>query len=287
MGVLHTLRFIVRHPIGGKHPVRALVDWARWQVGSRIAPGPIVVPWIAGTRLVVTPGMTGATGNIYVGLHEAEDMAFALHYLRPGDLMVDVGANVGSYTVLAAGAAGARVIACEPVPTTFAALATNVAVNALGDRVELQPVGVGASAGELVMTAGGDTTNHVLRDGERADETVRVVVKRLDDIVGDRAPALVKVDVEGFEREVLSGGGATLTRCGAAIVEVSQHHAEVLAMLARCGLTPVSYALETRRLEPRSGLEPARGNTLFVRDLAEARQRVTSARRFDVKGQAI
>jgi hypothetical protein len=49
-----------------------------------------------------TSGMTGATGNLYVGLHEFEEMAFLLHFLRPGDLFADVGANVGSYTILAA-----------------------------------------------------------------------------------------------------------------------------------------------------------------------------------------
>lgn len=47
--------------------------------------------------------MTGATGNWYCGLQEYEDMSFVLHALRPGDLFVDVGANIGSYSILAAG----------------------------------------------------------------------------------------------------------------------------------------------------------------------------------------
>lgn len=57
--------------------------------------------------------MTGATGNIYVGLHEFEDMAFLLHVLRRTDLFVDVGANIGSYTILAGGAAGAKLLLNE------------------------------------------------------------------------------------------------------------------------------------------------------------------------------
>lgn len=56
--------------------------------------------WIEGARLMVRNGMTGATGNIYCGLHEFTDMSFVLHLLRPDDLFVDVGANIGSYTVL-------------------------------------------------------------------------------------------------------------------------------------------------------------------------------------------
>ena len=42
--------------------------------------------WIKGSKLIVRNGMTGATGNIYCGLHEFADMGFVLHLLRPGDL---------------------------------------------------------------------------------------------------------------------------------------------------------------------------------------------------------
>ena len=93
----------------------------RWQVGSRLLPLGSTLPYVGDTRLFVTRGMTGATGNWYCGLHEVDEMGFVLHALRPGDLFVDVGANIGSYTVLAAGAVGADAIAVEPVPTTFTA----------------------------------------------------------------------------------------------------------------------------------------------------------------------
>jgi hypothetical protein len=51
--------------------------------------------------------MKGAAHFIYPGVCEFEEMAFVLHYARPTDLFVDVGANIGAYTVLAAGASGA------------------------------------------------------------------------------------------------------------------------------------------------------------------------------------
>jgi Met-10+ like-protein len=87
--------------------------------------------------------MHGATGNIYCGLHEFAEMAFTLHLLRPGDLFADIGANVGSYTVLAAGVCGARVVAVEPGPAAGAALAKNIALNRLGDRVSVAAVALG------------------------------------------------------------------------------------------------------------------------------------------------
>ncbi|MFO0750945.1 MAG: FkbM family methyltransferase [Myxococcota bacterium] len=287
MGVLDTLRFIVRHPLAGKHPVRSVLDWARWQVGSRLVPGPVVVPFVGQTRLVVTRGMTGATGNIYCGLHELEDMAFALHYLRPDEVFADVGANVGSYTILAAGAAHALVHAFEPVPITFAALETNVRVNGLGARTVLQRFGVGDAPGELVMTSEGDTVNHILRPGESAPNTVRVLVRRLDDLLAGVVPALVKVDVEGYEYQVLVGGESTFAQCGAAIIEVSQHHDEVLGLIRQAGLEPVDYDPFTRTLIPLPGLNSARGNTIVVRDREAAQARVRAAQRFAVKRELV
>src|SRR5947209_1032427 len=100
--VLKTWGFLWRHPIASRNRPAALARWLRWQVGARILNGQAVVPFVQGSRLLVRRGMTGATGNIYTGLHEFEEMAFTLHLLRPGELFVDVGANVGVYTVLAA-----------------------------------------------------------------------------------------------------------------------------------------------------------------------------------------
>jgi hypothetical protein len=100
MGLMQTARFIRRHPLTRNAPVAAIVRFAGWQVASRMRTE-IVVDWIGGAKLAVRRGMTGATGNIYCGLHEFAEMGFLLHLLRPGDVFVDVGANVGSYTVLA------------------------------------------------------------------------------------------------------------------------------------------------------------------------------------------
>ncbi len=100
--LIDTLSFILRHPIAGRTRVRSLMRYADWQIRSRRM-SEVVVPWIGDTRLVARSGMSGATGNIYCGLHEYAEMAFTLHMLRPGDLFCDAGANIGSYSVLASG----------------------------------------------------------------------------------------------------------------------------------------------------------------------------------------
>jgi len=80
--------------------------------------------------------MHGATGNIYVGLHEFEQMAFLLHCLRSEDIFIDVGANVGSYTVLASAAVGAKTIAFEPIESEYNGLMANIELNGIAHLVD-------------------------------------------------------------------------------------------------------------------------------------------------------
>jgi FkbM family methyltransferase len=181
--IVRTGRFIASHPLTRDRKLAAFARFARWQVESRLR-SEVVVPWVAGTRLAVRRGMHGATGNIYCGLHEFTEMAFILHLLRAGDLFADIGANVGSYTVLAAGVRGARVVAVEPGCAARVALAQNIALNRLGDRVSVQAVALGASVGRLAFSTGQDTTNHRLEQKGRggpagaADHRRRVVRRR-------------------------------------------------------------------------------------------------------------
>jgi hypothetical protein len=59
-----------------------------------------VYPYIGETSFIASPGMAGIVGNIYTGLEDFEEQGFLLHIIRKDDLFVDVGANVGGYTLL-------------------------------------------------------------------------------------------------------------------------------------------------------------------------------------------
>ncbi len=94
-------RFISEHLLTRDHQLAAWLRFIRWQIGSRLLKHPLIIPWVGPTKLIIERGMVGATGNLYCGLHEFDDMGFVLHFLRPDDLFLDIGANVGTYTVLA------------------------------------------------------------------------------------------------------------------------------------------------------------------------------------------
>lgn len=295
-GPLQTLRFIIDHPLGGQRPLESIVRYLRWQVASRLSLGPVAVDFVNDARLLVRPGMTGATGNVYVGLHEFQDMAFLLHALRPEDLFVDVGANVGSYTVLAAKAIGSQVVAFEPVASAFAALRDNVQLNGIDARVDARNCCVGSSPGVLQMTSGLDSMNHVLGVGEVHEASAEVQVVRLDDALAGRHPFLIKMDVEGYEHEVLRGATQTLSdpKLDCIIMEINasgqryaRSEAELEALVRSHGFEAYSYTPSTRQLAPAPAGATHGDNAIFVRNRARVEQRLRDAPSFHVLGMAI
>jgi FkbM family methyltransferase len=223
-------------------------------------------------------------------------MAFVLHLLRRDDVFVDVGANVGVYTILAA-AVGARSISIEPIKQAFDQLMLNIHLNGICDRVDARRVGVGSKKGTLKFTAALDTTNHVV-DGEEtiATSVCEVSVDTLDGVVAAADPVLVKIDVEGFETEVIAGAEDVLSRESllAVIIELNgsarrynHDEADVYRRMVGYGFAPYAYDPYQRSLKELKGKNQGAGNTLFVRDAATVRMRLQAAPAFTVLGESL
>jgi FkbM family methyltransferase len=234
-------------------------------VGGLLRRDERIVPFVDGARLLLGRGMTGATQNLYCGLADYSEMAFLLHLLRPHELFVDVGANVGVYTILAAAAAGADVVCFEPQDAAFAALQKNIRLNKVGPRVRALKAAAAAADGSLWLSEPRGPETRVARAGDERHAEVQAVT--LVGALGGRAPRLIKVDVEGFEIEVLRGAGRTLAdpELLGLIVEVNGSSA-VVATLAGHGFRPVVYEPQSRGLNPLSAVDPSHVNTVFVRD---------------------
>ena len=274
-GIASLLRFIWNHPLNRADRFGAIGRLARWQVAARIAPGPLVFPFAEETFLLASKGMTGATGNYYCGLHEIDDMGFVLHALRPNDLFLDVGSNIGSYTVLAAGAVGSRAIAVEPIPATFENLRRNVFLNGLEDCVQLVCKGLGSSDGELRFTSDLDSENRVAADAESFG-CITVPVTTIDQLCSEAVPAVIKIDVEGFESQVIAGASKTLSADAllAVVMETNGSGArygmsdQVLTVeMRRFGFIPCGYDAITREIAVE--VQRLAGNTI----LCETRRR--------------
>lgn len=283
--ILPTLQFIAQHPLSSRRPLRAYWRYARWQVESRLREE-VVFNWIEGSKLVARKGMTGATGNIYCGLHEFVDMAFLLHLLRPGDLFVDVGANIGSYTILASAVCGARSIAIEPDPGTVQSLKRNIEENAIGDRVTIIEAAVGASAGTVRFTIGRDTTNRVATDIDGVTREVKVCT--LDEISTNELPVLIKMDVEGYEPQVVAGASDALMKPSLAAVIAETANPTIRSVLENCGFVCATYLPFERSIVPHDSSCNAASsqNALFVRP-DQVKERLETAKHRQVTGVAV
>lgn len=287
MQLLKLLRYVWSHPLNRGQRVAAIKRVLAWQIACRLMEGPIGFRFVEDARLFAKRGETGATGNWYCGLHEVEEMAFVLHVLRPGEHFLDVGANVGSYTVLAAAGANARVTAVEPIPETFGKLRLNVSLNGLESRVRTCLLGLSDRNGMLRFSALLDTVNHVLAADEN-EPGVDVSVTRMDDLVGGDCPHVIKIDVEGHEFAVLQGASNTLSndRLMAVVLETNgsgqrfgRSNTDLFDVMRDYGFTPYRYDPFSRRLD---SVKKGSANTLFVREVAEVSQRLNSAPRFRV-----
>lgn len=268
--MLSTLGFILKHPLNRPAPIGGLYRFARWQMLSRQG-GDVTTPWIEGSVLVARHGMHGATGNIYCGLHEHADMAFVLHALRPDDLFLDIGSNIGSYTILASKVCGARTIAFEPDPGTAAALRRNIAANGIEGLVTVEQTALGDEEGTISFTVGKDAMNHVATAQDTVVQTVGVC--RLDSL-GPFSPTVIKMDAEGFEDQIVRGATQTFAAPSLLAVLTEKSGGEVSEFLERHGFQLSGYDPFTRTL----GVAGSQtGNALFVRDAAKVQALVKAA----------
>lgn len=290
-------RLAKSHPLSDDARVAAFCRLIRWQLGCFLLPGPKIVSWVNGSSLVLEKGMVGATGNYYFGLHEFEDMSFVLHFLQKDELFVDIGANVGTYTVLAGAVKKAKVVAVEPAPNTFRRLTTNVQINQIS-TVNLLNVGLGATKNVLRFSTGLDAENHVLTDSDVGyHESIEIPIETLDEILDMQFPTMIKMDVEGFELEVIRGGVRTFSEKSlqALLIELNGagerygfDEVSIRDQLEEWGFHLCRYDPLLRKLDKiDKGEVNQNGNGLYIRDHEKVSARLKEAPPFSVLGRLI
>jgi len=143
-------------------------------------------------------------------VYEPDVWARVMSAVAPGKVVVDVGAYVGLYTVAFAQRVGptGRVYSFEPDPRNCAVLRKHIVLNNVSERVEVHQMAVGEKDGFVPFTAGRDSQSVVGANSSTA-ETVRMA--RLDTILPSGRIDVLKVDVEGFEENVLKGAEVLLS----------------------------------------------------------------------------
>lgn len=152
---------------------------------------------------------------IYLGTYERWETRMVRRYLRPGMRFVDVGANVGYFTLLASRAVGSAgmVFAVEPSSYVADRLARTLTDNRIGN-VRLDKIGLGKEPGECILYDPLPDNHTPTMLGDVGTSGKCVPIRPLDDCLADWGVGhvdLLKIDVEGYEPLVLEGASTALS----------------------------------------------------------------------------
>lgn len=197
------------------HPFRFLASRVLWRFGlSKFLP--LDIRLSPSTTIRFRPFAMAANLWVDPGCYDPQ-LLYLRRFLRTGDSFIDIGANIGLHSLVAAELVGptGSVWAFEPHPTTFSYLEENVRRNSL-ENVFLHPLAVGErNTSARLIEERNDDEHHLGSEGG-----VPVDVVRLDDVIPRHVNvAVVKIDVEGYETHVLRGGRETLSRVGVVWIE--------------------------------------------------------------------
>lgn len=186
---------------------------------------------------------------------EYAETTFIRNHLKAGQKFLDVGANIGWFTLLGADLVGptGKVQAFEPRPATLDHLRQTIAYNRLDDVVTIHPVALGAKEDVLELAwergtgnPGGSALATAHHPAAQTDtyERVQVRVAALDDYLPDFTPDLIKMDIEGAEPFFVKGAQNMLRRAGCMVL--SELYPQALANVA--GVTALDYIRQMEEL---------------------------------------
>jgi FkbM family methyltransferase len=277
---------LVSHPLNRSNKVLALLRFVYWQLVLWFSyPKELVVSFVGKTKFSVVKGRTGLTGNLYCGLHEFYDMCFLLHFLRPTDTFFDIGANVGSYSILSAGHVGATTYSFEPVPSTFELLGSNRLLNPNQEKWHLKQMALGDNPSAVIFSTDRDTENAVVAE-DYPGEKLSVEVDTLDAFCQSAyvVPAYLKIDAEGFDENVVLGGKQILADSNVIAISIESDSTVVNKVLLESGFHRYSYNPFKRTF---SEGKSKGSNQLYIKDINYAISRVTTAVPIKVLGYSI
>jgi FkbM family methyltransferase len=191
------------HPSNRGRRTAAIARALRYQVNTEMRGRPTMLPIGEHSKVIGYPGEIDPIFSVVRNPPDWPEMLVWRRYLRPGDLFVDVGANIGLYTIYAL-EQGAEVIAVEPNKASADRIREHLELN--GYTADVVEKAAADQGGTVYITSDLDVLNHLVDDPSQG---VPVEATTIDELVGDRV-AMVKIDVEGAEELALRGARRAL-----------------------------------------------------------------------------
>ncbi|MEP6389990.1 MAG: FkbM family methyltransferase [Halioglobus sp.] len=276
---------IINHPLNQNARFRAFFRWLVWQTIVRFSRS-VSVSFVGNTFLTGSFSNVGVSYTYYFGLYEYRDMRLMASLLRGEDLFIDVGANIGLYSILISSIQNSKVAAFEPVPSTYSMLKSNVINNNLSDAVDCFCLAVGKDKGRVQLTCDLDVGNKITTNYGKGAISIDQIDLDSGICIENYNKIFLKIDVEGFEFEVLLGAREILSNenCAAVLLEINSQSLSrgfddcaIIVMLEEYGFHPYDYVYSTNDLRKLDRASNYSDNTLFIKDPNFIRERLNSA----------
>ncbi len=188
------------------HPLIYFLDNLFVKFGKRY-----VVKKVLGFRMVLDLLDKGACRDLYhYGIREREAVNIYKNFLTKEDNVLDVGANIGYYALLASKITNGKIYAIEPDPRSFKLLKENIKINNLEKRIKAYKIAIGDKKGKLKFYQSKSFNwSSIARENEKG---IWVEVTTIDNFVGNREISCLRFDLEGYEYLLLKGAKKTLQR---------------------------------------------------------------------------
>jgi FkbM family methyltransferase len=282
------------HPIGKDEPIYNIFRYSLFNIKSKFI-REIEYPWIGSLKFIARKGDAGIVGNIYFGLYEFTESIFLLHFLEEQDIFFDIGANLGHYSLLASGIKRCQSLAIEPVPETFNQLKKQIELNNLIGLITPLHIGVADNIGTLNFSTDRGTMNRIVSNDYK--NSVSIPIETVDSIaINNDIPTAIKIDVEGFEKHVLTGAFNVLEnpKLKVLIVEVNNSGEnygikddDIFIHILDFGFKPYNYNPYSRNLAPIETYNKKSFNTIFIRDVIFVQKRLNKCVKIKIRNQAI
>jgi FkbM family methyltransferase len=278
------------HPITKGNEFKGLYRYISFNIKNKFI-NEIHYNWIEGLQFVASKGDAGIVGNIYFGLYEFDESIFLLHFMEKEDLFLDVGANVGHYSLLLSGLKRCKSIAIEPVPKQYNQLQKLLNLNRLETLIDARNIGISNAEGTLYFSTDRSTMDRVV--SEKYKNSVSVGVVTIDSIFSDVFPIAIKIDVEGYEKYALDGASKTLQNENVKVIilELNQSGLKygfddsiIYKTILGYGFRPFSYNPVHRKLIQLESYNTHQFNTIFVKDENFVANRLLKSRKISIRG---
>ena len=277
------LPWLFSHDVARKHPFRTVWRLINWEF-IRILNRTVESRYDGTFDITLMPHEGASRLAYYFGVSEPELFDFYERFLKPGMTVVDAGANIGLHTLFFAKRVGleGRVYAFEPGQSAFDRLQSHIKRNQL-TNVRCFHCALGAAEGVVSITENfrDNSRNFVVESSPEIDGTKNVALHSLNQILKEESVGSVdflKIDVEGFEPQVLEGASSYLRRQCIRVLQLELDDSslarsgytadQVSDMLHGFGYRRAEWSYQSSRFRPAG---KASFNTFFVaeNDLAQ------------------